>query len=146
MHRRFKICAARVWLSWLGIPFMLSQFLREDAMATKFQISETKLHKIDHDSGPVQRTLKIFPARVGSLYPGISIMLLKCPREVAMATKFWMFEPKLHKNDHNFSHVQYTFNIFVPKVGFSSSTISTMLCKFSRNIWDMRAKIAQNTP
>ena len=92
-------------------------------MATKCGISEAKLHKIEHNSGPVHRSFKIFAARVGLSWSGISIMLLKFSREVAMATKFCYFIGKLHKIEHNIGPMHRTFQIFVASVGLCLSLI-----------------------
>jgi len=53
----------------------LLKFSRNVAMATKFYISEPKLHKIAHNSGPEHYRFKIFAARVGVPWSRISILL-----------------------------------------------------------------------
>jgi len=65
------------WVIVVGEFNYLLKFSRNVvAMATKY-ISEPKLHKIEHRSGPVRRSFKIFAASVGFVWSRISIMLPK---------------------------------------------------------------------
>ena len=52
--------------------------------------------------------LNLLVAQVSS----ISVVLLKFTREVAMATEFWISQPKLHKIGHNSDHMHHTLIFF----------------------------------
>jgi len=76
VHHSFKIFAAG-WVVLVWDFKRLLKFSRDVAMATKFYIQELKLHKIEHNSGPVNRSFQIFAASVGLLWSPISILLPK---------------------------------------------------------------------
>ena len=61
-------------------------------------------------------------------------MLSKFAREIAVATSFWIWRPKLHKIGHIFRCVHNIVRLFASMVGFPGQMISNMLPTSSREV------------